>query len=326
MESAHSEEWFKAYRDFWWNPDFLELMAKRLDLGACRRLLDVGCGQCHWSRLLVPFLQKPSEVHGIDLEPKWSSAYVNLRPYFEHHGASLDLRQGDAHALPYDCDSFDVVTCQTTLIHLKDPRAAFLEMIRVTRPGGLIFCAEPNNLASVLVRSSLSAEDSIENVLKDVQHELILERGKTLLGEGDSSYGDLLVGLFHGAGLEGIRVFLSDKAIALFPPYQGPEQQAMLRSMEEWEAECSGPADLERCARYLSAFGDRYVHLLDEMKARRESCLAEQRKAIQGLSYCEGGASLMYLVSGRKPDRELGHAETPRPMIHEQDPLPGQLR
>lgn len=306
MDSPHSAEWFKAYRDFWWNPDFLELMARRLNLGACRRLLDVGCGQCHWSRLLVPFLQKPSEIHGIDLEPKWASTSDDLQSYFAHHGASLDLRQGDAHALPYECDSFDVVTCQTTLIHLKDPGAALLEMIRVARPGGLIFCAEPNNIAAVLVKSSLSAKDSIEDVLMDVQHELILERGKALLGEGDDSYGDLLVGLFHEAGLEDIRAYLSDKTIALFPPYEGPEQQALLRSMEEWEAECSGPADMERCARYFSAFGDRYIHRLDELKARRASCLAEQRKAIQNQSYFESGATLMYLVSGRKPERMTG--------------------
>ena len=303
MDSAHSEEWFKAYRDFWWNPDFLELMARRLDLGACRTLLDVGCGQCHWSRLLVPFLQHPAEVHGIDLDPRWASGGEALRPTFECLGASLELRQGDAQALPHASATFDLVTCQTALIHMKDPGAALREMLRVARPGGLILCAEPNNLAAVLVRTSLSAGDSIEEVLMDVRHELLLERGKALLGEGDSSYGDLLAGCFRETGLEDIRVYLSDKAIPLYPPYESPEQQAMLQSMEAWEAEGSGPEDLARSARYLGAFGAGQAHVLEELKTRRAACLAARRQAIREGRYSEGGATLMYLVSGRKPGR-----------------------
>ncbi|MFZ4398162.1 MAG: hypothetical protein ACOYOU_21315, partial [Kiritimatiellia bacterium] len=40
MKKGHSEEYFKEDRDFWWNHDFLELMARRLRLDECRSLLD----------------------------------------------------------------------------------------------------------------------------------------------------------------------------------------------------------------------------------------------------------------------------------------------
>jgi hypothetical protein len=48
----HSAEQFGAQRDFWWNRDFLDRMAKRWRLGEASTLADIGCGCCHWSRLL----------------------------------------------------------------------------------------------------------------------------------------------------------------------------------------------------------------------------------------------------------------------------------
>ena len=44
---GHSEECFGDFRDFWYNRDFLELMAKRWELTSVKLLLYVGCGQCH---------------------------------------------------------------------------------------------------------------------------------------------------------------------------------------------------------------------------------------------------------------------------------------
>ncbi len=41
---GHSEEYFGDFRDYWYNLDFLELMAKRWELENVKTLLDVGCG------------------------------------------------------------------------------------------------------------------------------------------------------------------------------------------------------------------------------------------------------------------------------------------
>ncbi len=64
-EKGHSEEYFSEYRDHWWNKDFLELMARRWNLDSYSSLLDVGCGEFHWSRLLAPFLDSP-DIVGVD--------------------------------------------------------------------------------------------------------------------------------------------------------------------------------------------------------------------------------------------------------------------
>lgn len=51
--AEHSAEHFGDTRDYWWNRDFLQLMAKRWKLGTVRNVLDVGCGVGHWGMLLA---------------------------------------------------------------------------------------------------------------------------------------------------------------------------------------------------------------------------------------------------------------------------------
>ena len=53
----------------------------------------------------------------------------------------LSFVAGDALALPYAANSFDVVTISFGLRNVADPSAACAEMLRVTRPGGrLVVC------------------------------------------------------------------------------------------------------------------------------------------------------------------------------------------
>src|SRR4051812_17342170 len=77
-DQPHSAEFFGSQRDYWWNRDFLDLMAGRWGLGQASTLADIGCGLCHWSRLLFPYLQKPARVTGIDRETRWLAESVSL--------------------------------------------------------------------------------------------------------------------------------------------------------------------------------------------------------------------------------------------------------
>jgi SAM-dependent methyltransferase len=54
---------------------------------------------------------------------------------------------GSADALPFDDRSFDVVVCSQVLEHVPDWSTAISEMVRVLRPGGLLFLAVPNRYA-----------------------------------------------------------------------------------------------------------------------------------------------------------------------------------
>lgn len=45
--APHSAAYFNPQRDFWWNADYLQLLAERLGLGDVRSALDVGAGVGH---------------------------------------------------------------------------------------------------------------------------------------------------------------------------------------------------------------------------------------------------------------------------------------
>ncbi len=147
---SHSAEYFGDTRDYWWNADFLELMGRRLSLDRVRDMLDVGCGVGHWGQLLAGLLASDARIEGIDRDPLWVDKAA-ARAAARGLDGRCKYQVGVAEKLPFADASFDLVTCQTLLIHAHDPAAVIAEMARVARPGGLVLAAEPNNVASALI-------------------------------------------------------------------------------------------------------------------------------------------------------------------------------
>ena len=96
-------------------------------------VLDVGCGPGTIT-VEMASLVAPGRVVGVD-----ASAEVVARATAEaRDGATVEFRTGDATALPFDDDGFDVVHAHQLLQHVADPVAVLREMARVTRPGGVV--------------------------------------------------------------------------------------------------------------------------------------------------------------------------------------------
>jgi SAM-dependent methyltransferase len=226
-QSGHSAEHFGDTRDHWWNVDFLQLMAKRWRLSEVHDALDVGCGVGHWGMLLASVMPEHVRFVGVDREGSWVE-HAGKRATARGLGGRFSYRQAEAQRLPFDDATFDLTTCQTLLIHLPDPGAAIAEMLRVTKPGGLVAVAEPNNVTESLLLDSITNRASIDEVLELVRFQLTCERGKVALGEGDSSLGDRVAGLFVEQGLTDVDVYVNDKATAVFPPYALPAQRAFV--------------------------------------------------------------------------------------------------
>ena len=93
------------------------------------RILDVGCGT--GANLLM--LSQYGEAEGVDVSED-ALAFCRER--------GLDhVKQGAGEALPYDDNTFDLVTAFDVVEHMDDDLAGLREMFRVLRPGGraLIF-------------------------------------------------------------------------------------------------------------------------------------------------------------------------------------------
>jgi ubiquinone/menaquinone biosynthesis C-methylase UbiE len=62
------------------------------------------------------------------------------------HGLEITTTQGDAEALPYEDDTFDLVIGHAFIHHLPVPGKAIMEMYRVLAPGGtLVIAGEPTH-------------------------------------------------------------------------------------------------------------------------------------------------------------------------------------
>lgn len=294
---GHSESYFGDYRDFWWNPSFIELTAKRLELYKHTSMLDVGCGQGHWTRILAPFLSAHAEITAVDSDQLWYSKNEELEAIFKTSQNPFTLAKGNAQQLPFEDNTFDLVTCQTVLIHVPKPQLALEEMKRVLKPGGTLLCVEPNNIVQSLTKTSLTKNDSIDETLDHIKYRLIIEKGKKNMGQGDNSLGDLLPGMFAMADMNNIEVRLSDKAIAMYPPYSTKEQVATLK---QWMSGSSWKSKTQKDIDFFSAAGEQYMSFYFEYQEKYARKDDHVMGALQREQYHAAGGSLMYLVSGTK--------------------------
>jgi ubiquinone/menaquinone biosynthesis C-methylase UbiE len=293
-DKPHSLEFFTHSRNFWWNSDFLKLFIKRWKLTVVKDVLDVGCGQGHWINALLPLFNRKITVTGIDKDSNHiDNATKNFKDMRKHN---VRFRVGDAYSLPFDNDIFDMVTCQTLLIHLAEPKKAIAEMVRVTKPNGLIAIIEPNN--SYRAISGISSGFRLEKAMRRVRDELVYEKGKMLQKCGFDSYGESVLADLVGLGLYDLQAYISDKCTIFLPPYTDQESYATIDEIKSnkgpQKTEFDGELD-----RYVLGGGTKAEFALMMRKRRAERRVTQ--KAIDKREYSSLSASVMLLVSGRKP-------------------------
>lgn len=295
----HSAEYFGEQRDFWWNQDYVALLARRWRLDQVRMALDVGCGVGHWSRVILPHLPAEARLFGIDREPEWVKEAA-ARAERAGFGARTSYRIGEAEKIPFHDGLFDLVTCQTVLIHVRDPKAVLREMMRVLKPGGLLAVVEPNNMAGALVPWSSQFRAPIDEILDDVRLYLVATRGKENLGEGNDSIGEMIPGYASEVGFTDIDVYLNDRASPLFPPYPGRAQEVLKEQVLAWDERDFWYWGHDQTKRYFLAGGgteEEFERLWRAGLAGSHEVAASLRA---GREHQAGGA-IGYVISGRKP-------------------------
>ena len=94
------------------------------------KILDLACGT---GLGMLGYVKRGFSVNGVDVAP---SMMQQARKKFAEN-ARVTFVLGRAEALPFDDESFDLVSCAQSF-HWFEPHAAFAECARVLRPGGAL--------------------------------------------------------------------------------------------------------------------------------------------------------------------------------------------
>jgi len=111
----------------------LEWIVAQLAPASGELVLDVAAGAAHLGRALAPHV---AYVSALDLTPEMLRQGQRLAA--AQGLPNIAFLVGDASALPWTAEQFDLVVCRLALHQVADPAVVVREMLRVTRPTGRI--------------------------------------------------------------------------------------------------------------------------------------------------------------------------------------------
>ncbi|KAM7218687.1 S-adenosyl-L-methionine-dependent methyltransferase [Rhypophila decipiens] len=131
-------EWRTAYNSAAYLVPVLESMKKT---NPAITILDVGAGSGSISATFAQIIGTKGHVTALDLNP---ATIPRCEAVAEEMGVKemMSFQQGEVHKLPYEDNTFDVVHCHQLLTHVNAPWDALREMLRVTKPGGVVAARE----------------------------------------------------------------------------------------------------------------------------------------------------------------------------------------
>ena len=124
-------------------------MMKRIDFSSAANVLDVCAGTADWTIASGGQLQG-GEAIGLDFSERMLE--VGREKVRKAGLGNVRLIRGNAGQLPFDADSFDVVTIGFGLRNVPDPHLTLSEMLRVLKPGGQALCLETSQPENVFFR------------------------------------------------------------------------------------------------------------------------------------------------------------------------------
>ena len=181
------------------NGDYLEFLVRKVwRIRESCRVVDFGCGYGYFGTAILPQMPEGSSYTGIDVSEKLIDEGEELFGKLPYNGRFVP---GDVCNTPFADGEFDVATCHSLLMHLKNPEEAVREMARVTRPGGWVIACESNVNAVNALLHVAEIEQSTAVDLGFLQENF--DRIQNLTGS-DFNIGAKVPVLFQEAGLENV--------------------------------------------------------------------------------------------------------------------------
>jgi SAM-dependent methyltransferase len=134
MDEALMKAMLELDDHHWWYRGRRRIIRSELDqlaLAPGARVLDAGCGS---GRTLIE-LSGYGEVEGIELDPGAAEIARGRN--------AGEVRIGRLEQLPWDANTFDLITCLDVIEHTPDDRVTLRELRRVCKPGGWLLLTVP---------------------------------------------------------------------------------------------------------------------------------------------------------------------------------------
>ena len=130
------------FQKYWHSRKWHHLKEFLISVGG-NRLLDIGCADGTTTKQIKKILPLTT-ITGIDL-------YKKAIDHAKRKAGKIRFIHGDVHKLPFDDNSFEIVTAIETIEHLDNPNRALTEIYRVLKPNGCFFLSMSNNFSSLQV-------------------------------------------------------------------------------------------------------------------------------------------------------------------------------
>ncbi len=163
---------------------------------------------------LLPLLPAGSSYTGVDQSV---SLIAQARRIFEKAPFHAEFHDGSIYETSFPANTFDISLTHTVLMHVPDPQKAIQEMVRVTRPGGMLITCEANRNAHTAMLH-IEETDHQERVPLDL-FQTINRQIKVRTGV-DHNIGIKIPVLMHQAGLVDVQARVSDAVRCLLPPLE----------------------------------------------------------------------------------------------------------
>jgi ubiquinone/menaquinone biosynthesis C-methylase UbiE len=214
------KKFLSLYRDKMWCPDTIRKYAKWLNLKQGVKVADIGCGLGFLGSIYWKYFGRNGMYYGVDISANLIKEAEEMSKKWAKKGKAI-FQVGDAYNLDLKDNSFDMVMCQTLLMHLDKPMKAISEMKRILKPGGTIFCMEPDILSDNLIRvnSNSTIKTSLKEQLINYKFHYYRLKGKKKLKLGDQTIGKKMQMLLFKAGFVDTDVRTNDRVHFLVPPY-----------------------------------------------------------------------------------------------------------
>ena len=117
-------------------------------------ILDIGCGPCKFIKYLGNKIGLMSKnIHGTDIK-EWVTEYE------ERGNLEIEFKYMSDDTLPYENETFEIITCMMVLHHVNKLDILLSEINRCLKPGGFLIIREHD------------AMTAFDHMLADIEHEL----------------------------------------------------------------------------------------------------------------------------------------------------------